>query len=272
MNEALFHVDIPLRLTELMYHPRSTGTDGAYDADEFEFIELKNMGDAPIDLAGFRIEGSVEFAFPEEAGVLASDEVVLVVENINAFNQRYPFLGAFIAGEYDGRLANSEDELRLLGPSGEPLLEFGYDDAWHPQTDGEGYSLTISDPNLAPEAWDDAANWTSGATIDGTPGVCDAPRDGGRQVPGDMTQNGNVDLSDAVRLLTFLFLESGARLPCEGTLGAPGNTRLLDGSGDGDVNLSDAIYLLNYLFLGGPRHSEGTECVRLDGCPDACGD
>lgn len=97
------------------------------------------------------------------------------------------------------------------------------------------------------------------------------PPPGGLQRPGDCNQDGNLDISDGICLLGFLFLGSPAELPCEG--GAPadeGNRVLLDGNDDGVVDLSDAIAVFGYLFLGTAPPVLGTDCVRIPGCPDAC--
>jgi hypothetical protein len=93
---------------------------------------------------------------------------------------------------------------------------------------------------------------------------------GGLQLPSDTNQDGEVDVSDALRLLLHLFADVGP-LPCVGAdVQSGGNLALLDGDGNGLVNLTDTIYLLVHLFRGGPPPVLGTSCVPIDGCPDAC--
>ena len=58
---------------------------------------------------------------------------------------------------------------------------------------------------------------------------------------GDSNADGEVDLSDAVSILSFLF-QAGDR---------PGCMRAADSSGNGAVSISDAVYLLLHLLLGG---------------------
>jgi hypothetical protein len=95
--------------------------------------------------------------------------------------------------------------------------------------------------------------------------------EGGGQVPSDLTQDGRVDLSDAIALLGHLFLGTPASLPCRGgTLAGAGNAELLDADGSGNVNLTDAVHLLLHLFRGGAPPALGKSCVPIDGCPDAC--
>jgi hypothetical protein len=95
--------------------------------------------------------------------------------------------------------------------------------------------------------------------------------EGGRQLPGDCNQDGDLDLSDGICLLGNLFLGTPATLPCEsGRPGTNGHVLLLDSNGDSDLDLSDAIGVLGYLFNGGPPHVLGVECVSILGCPSAC--
>lgn len=91
---------------------------------------------------------------------------------------------------------------------------------------------------------------------------------GGVQIPGDCNQDGTLDLSDGICLLNFLFLGTGAPLPCgDGSPLHAGNLALLNFNDDGILDLSDAVRLFGYLFLGGPPHPLGTGCVSIAGCP-----
>jgi hypothetical protein len=93
------------------------------------------------------------------------------------------------------------------------------------------------------------------------------PGTGGRQVPGDSSQDGALDLSDAVSLLGTLFLGSPERLPCgDGSATDPGNVELLDWQADGSVDISDVIALLQFLFLDGPPHALAPADPALGGC------
>ncbi|MCZ6792944.1 MAG: hypothetical protein O7J95_04945, partial [Planctomycetota bacterium] len=65
-----------------------------------------------------------------------------------------------------------------------------------------------------------------------------------RHVPfvrGNATFDANVDISDAIFVLSFLFLGREA----------PVCRDAADSDDDGQINLTDAIYLLGHLFLGG---------------------
>jgi hypothetical protein len=270
LNEALFYFDIPVRITEIMYHPAPPPGDSPYDADNFEFIEIQNVSTEPVDFTGVRLVKGVEFDFTGFVGVLPPGEIVVVVDNLGAFASRYGLRGIQVAGEYDGNLGNAGEEIRLVGPLGEPILEFEFDDGWYPETDGEGKSLVIADAGGDRESWGEAASWRPSDFPQGSPGA-DETGAGGLQLPGDANQDGAADISDAVSLLRYLFI-GGVRLPCgDGTSADPGNRALLDLNGDDGVNLSDSVYLLAYLFQGGPPPVLGSACVRIEGCPDACG-
>ncbi|MEM7233885.1 MAG: hypothetical protein AAF517_17035, partial [Planctomycetota bacterium] len=44
----------------------------------------------------------------------------------------------------------------------------------------------------------------------------------------------------------------------------------LDWDGDASISVTDAVGILLWSFTDGPAHALGVDCVRLDGCPDAC--
>jgi PKD repeat protein len=100
--------------------------------------------------------------------------------------------------------------------------------------------------------------------------VREAPAGGGQE-PGDCNQDGKLDISDGVCLLTHLFLGHPVLLPCGDGSGADAaNIALLSSNGDARIDLADAVYVLGFLFQGGPPPSRGTECLAIIGCPAAC--
>lgn len=167
LAEALFApAAVPaLRITEVMYHPPSGGTFGD---DEYEFIELKNVGEVPLELDGVSLGGGIQFTFP--AMELAAGAFVVVVENQTAFGERYG-PAATVAGQYTGNLKNSSDLVRLSDALGQIILEFSYFDTWYPSTDGQGFSLCILDPLGALPTWADAGSWGPSTAILGSPGA-----------------------------------------------------------------------------------------------------
>ena len=80
-------------------------------------------------------------------------------------------------------------------------------------------------------------------------------------VRGNANDDATVNLSDALYLLSFLFL-GGQPLNCE----LSGDT-----SGDGTLNLSDAVHLLDHLFRGGPPPAPPYPACGFEGVLDSLG-
>ena len=156
-----------LIVSEIMYHPAPPPEGSSFADEDFEFLELKNAGNAPLDLLGFRLVGDVDFVLPGQ--VLPADARILVVKNRAAFESRYG-AGLPVVGEYVGQLSNSGGRLTVLGPFQETVLSFRFDNAWYPVTDGPGFSLVLADERLSSERMDEAANWRPGTAVHGSPG------------------------------------------------------------------------------------------------------
>jgi hypothetical protein len=171
LNEATFRPDVPLRVTELMYHPTDPPS-GPYVDDDFEFIELENVGTAPIALGGVKISQGITFTFA--AQTLAPGGHVLVVRNEAAFPTRYG-AGKPVVGHYSGKLANEGERILIETATGDDILDFVYDDAWYPLSDGGGRSLVIVDATAPREAWSSAEGWRASTFDDGSPGAAELP-------------------------------------------------------------------------------------------------
>jgi len=274
VTDAVFHTDMPLRVTEIMYNPAPPADGSPFRRRELEYIELQNVGGESLDLNGVRLVGGIEFDFTASAVTeLAPGEIVVLVEDIRGFASRYDLARVLVAGEYSGALSDGGERIAIHGRLDEPVLEFEYDDAWYPQTDGSGTSLVIVDPAADLATWSEATSWRPSDFELGSPGVEEsevAPR--GRQLPADANQDSLVDISDGVALLRHLFGRSPAVLPCgDGTLSSEGNIALLDANGDDAVDVADVLWVLAYLFRSGDSPSLGTRCVSLPGCPNVCG-
>ncbi|MHC4691470.1 MAG: lamin tail domain-containing protein [Planctomycetota bacterium] len=138
-----------LRITELMYNPAPPAPGDPNDNDEFEFIELKNIGPNTIDLTYVSFTDGITFDF-NDSSVTSLDpgDFVLVVRNKNAFESRYGTgLSDKIAGEYKNNLqnslANDGENIKLVDFWNGPIAEFNYKDDWYSITDGDGFSLTM---------------------------------------------------------------------------------------------------------------------------------
>ncbi|MHB1034612.1 MAG: lamin tail domain-containing protein [Pirellulales bacterium] len=176
VNQATFIMDNPppLRITEIMYNPAAPPVGSTYLPDDFEFIELKNVGAQTINLNGVQFTQGITFNFSGSAVTsLTPGQFVLVVKNQTAFATRYNTAGMSIAGEYTGQLNNAGDSLKLEANLGQPILDFSYADGWYDQTDGHGFSLAIMDASAARDTWSNKASWRPSAFENGSPGADD---------------------------------------------------------------------------------------------------
>src|SRR6185436_9295117 len=131
-----------LRITESMYHPPALPGDG-FDSDEYEYIELKNIGPSAINLTGVSFTNGIFFNFTGSTVTnLGAGQRVLVSKNAAAFAERYGPI-ANIAGVYTGNLDNGGNRIRLEDANHEKILDFSYNNSWYPITDGRGFSLVI---------------------------------------------------------------------------------------------------------------------------------
>ena len=171
LNEAVFieTTPLPLRITELMYHPASEPADGTNSPSDFEFIEIKNLGAAPFNAAGVRFTAGLTFVFTNK--VFAPGEVVVLARNRSAFTERYG-TGITVFGEFTGTLSDGGERIRLEGALGETIQEFRYAD-WYPLTDGFGFSLVPVNPSDGMSSMDNAAWWRASSQPGGSPGADD---------------------------------------------------------------------------------------------------
>jgi len=169
---------LPLQVTEIMYNPPASPVEDGWDRDEFEFIELMNVGSTAIDLSGVQFVEGITFDF---AGCAVTEldpgQFVLVVENQAAFECRYGAgLSSHVAGQYQGKLSNGGEKIKLVDLQTGALAEFEYRDKWYDTTDGQGRSLVMVDPYaVRPDQLGQKASWRASAWWGGSPGALDLP-------------------------------------------------------------------------------------------------
>ncbi|MFN0127608.1 MAG: lamin tail domain-containing protein [Verrucomicrobiales bacterium] len=151
-----------LRLTELMFNARG--------GNDFDWLELTNVGLVALDLTGLRFVEGIDFVLP--ALVLNPGQSVVVVANTAAFQSRYGSTPV-VAGVYGGRLDNAGETLalRLAPPFDANALRFRYEDDWYPDTDGAGRALDLAAADIPVSQLDQASAWMASEAIDGTPGI-----------------------------------------------------------------------------------------------------
>ncbi|MEX2187493.1 MAG: lamin tail domain-containing protein [Pirellulales bacterium] len=191
ISETLFTVNVPLRVTEVMYNPDGPG-------DELEFIELVNASANTISLASVRFAGDdqgIEFTFDAGEATLSPGEFVVVARDRAAFEAAYDTSGIRLAiGQFAGgqQLANGGETLTLVDAAGGLIQKFTFDDDWFKETDGDGFSLVALD---TAGNYDAATNWRSSALHLGSPGRADPT-----PAPGDFNGDGVTDRGDAALL------------------------------------------------------------------------
>src|SRR6185436_8149746 len=120
-----------LQVSEIMYNPPKLGL---IDGDEFEFLELKNIGTATLDLSG------LNFTFTNETQ-LAQGQYFVLGRNPSQFAARYP--GAPLNGIYTGKLDNNGETIELTTALGATVFSVTYNNAapWPAEADNSGLSL-----------------------------------------------------------------------------------------------------------------------------------
>ncbi|TMQ01901.1 MAG: hypothetical protein E6L09_01335 [Verrucomicrobia bacterium] len=166
----------PIVVTEIMYHPAPAPLGSTNLAEDFEYLELKNVGASALNLIGMRFTNGIDYTFTTASSVtnLGPAQTVLLVRNRAAFSARYPAVNN-IAGEYSGNLDNSGERLSLVGALLEPILDFRFDNSWYPVTDGLGFSLVIVNEKAPPETWGNPFSWHPSSRAGGSPGIADPP-------------------------------------------------------------------------------------------------
>ncbi len=152
-----------LRITQLHFHPDAVPELPDFEASDFEFIEIKNIGPETVRLAGSRLAGGVQFGFSStRIPWLRPGERVYVVRNEMAFLARYGY-GYAVAGEFDGGLGDGGNRVELYESTGELVLDFSYNDKWYPEADGRGRSLVAANEKSEWIAWRFQSGWKSSA-------------------------------------------------------------------------------------------------------------
>ena len=187
LNTAFFSIDsVPadasnLVISEFNYHPSNPTAAGeiaiSTDKDDYEFIELMNIGLQPIDLTNVRFTQGITFSFADNTIIPAGGRLV-VVKHRAAFEERYAaVLGSVeiatdtIGGDtFSGRLSNDGEQLILLDANDVVIRDFTYNDQlpW-PAADGSGFTMVLKTPASNP---DHAlpTSWVSSADENGAPG------------------------------------------------------------------------------------------------------
>ena len=173
-------------INEIMYHPFHTAAQ-AEDTGQ-EWVELFNRGPNAVSLHGWRLAKGIEFSFTNMT--LPPGGYLVVVANRTNFLARFPSV-TNVAGNWAGRLSNTDDELRLLNDAGEEVSRVAYADSgdwavraresvdayglrgwgWLAPQDGGGMTLELINP-ARPNQY--GQNWSASTNAGGTPGAANS--------------------------------------------------------------------------------------------------
>jgi hypothetical protein len=146
-------------------------------AGDFEWIELRNVSAAPVNLEGVTLaEGMPVAAVALPAFTLAPGARALVVKDPVAFSLRYGAAAtARIAGQWSGdsNLSNGGELIVVRDRSNGVIASFAYDDEgdWPERADGSGAALVyVGSGNLTTD-YQNPLFWDSSDAVHGSPGL-----------------------------------------------------------------------------------------------------
>lgn len=131
-------------INEIHYHPvelsafQADGTPQLDLADDVhEFVELHNAGAAPVDISGWKLSSGVDFTVPGGT-ILGAGGYVVIARNRSRLETVYGIAG--VLGNYDGKLSNTADTVRLRNSAGETVDSVSYSTRfpWPSGADGLG--------------------------------------------------------------------------------------------------------------------------------------
>ena len=148
-----------------MYHPLDAGNPNDPNT---EFLELTNIANQSINLNLVRFTKGIDYTFPSFD--LPAGGYCLIVKDIAAFEARYG-TKLPVVGQYAGSLDNGGERIELVDAAGTIIESFQYEDNWFKTTDGQGFSLTVKDPQTNDaNSLSDKNAWRPSTAAGGSPG------------------------------------------------------------------------------------------------------
>ena len=147
--------------SDLLFQATLEATEGdatstaTVDDKSKTWVELYNKGTQSVTLSGWRFNKGISYTFPEGTS-LAAGEYLVVARDRASLASLFPDVPIF--GDFEGRLSDDGEELRLLDARGNPVDQVRYYDGgtWPGAADGGGSSLELRDPradNNCGSAW-----------------------------------------------------------------------------------------------------------------------
>jgi hypothetical protein len=158
-----------IKLTEIQYHPSSSSD--SVDADQYEFIELKNTGTSTVDMSGAGFTDGIKYSFPADVNIAPQAFFVIAADSVK-FKARYGFAPDDV---YGGKLSNDGEKISLTDlQTGSIVFSITYSDTipWPLEADGRGYTLVPVSVNPDGDQ-NSAAQWRISTDKKGSPGKDD---------------------------------------------------------------------------------------------------
>jgi hypothetical protein len=147
----------PLVINKINYNP---GTSGQFPvANDQEFIEIKNAGNAPVTMTGFYFrELGITYQFPA-GSVIGAGQSIFLASNPETFQTKH---GIAAFGQFTRNLSNGSQALELADAYGNVIdfVEYQDESPW-PDADGNGSYLILISTSLDNAL---AASWTASAS------------------------------------------------------------------------------------------------------------
>ncbi|MGA2033199.1 MAG: lamin tail domain-containing protein, partial [Thermoguttaceae bacterium] len=167
-----------LAITEINYDPldptaAELAANPAYTDNDFQFVEIQNIGTQTIDLTGVQLWIGYQLAFSftgSAVTTLAPGAFVLVAQNSAALAQRYgSSVTPLVAGTFLQDFDHGGDRVVLTDRLGNTIEDFTFNNggAWPGRAGGSGSTLEILNPTDDPT---DPNNWHSSLDYQGSPG------------------------------------------------------------------------------------------------------
>jgi hypothetical protein len=157
---AMLRAESAVVFNEIMYHPLT-------NESELEWVELQNQLGVDIDISQWRLDGGIDFRFPEGTVISAGSYVVIASSPATLMNTTGL---TNVLGPFANRLSNAGERLRLRNNNSRIIDEvtYGVEGEWPVAPDGAGPSLARRQRNLSGAV---ATNWAASAQVGGTPGA-----------------------------------------------------------------------------------------------------
>ena len=145
-----------LIIDEIHYHP--------VEGENFQFIELKNVSPSGLNLAGYRLTGSIEHTFGNVT--VPGGGFIVIARNSPIYEGR----GFPVVQWSAGTLPQRTGSVSLSDGAGTPVdfVNYSNREFWPTQPDGMGPSLELDLPSLENMV---SSSWRPSYAQGGTPGL-----------------------------------------------------------------------------------------------------